>query len=157
MSAVCIIAPVVIAGWPIFSAAVTAAASSLGYQLASESVRNLKTANNVKQSKTIELDIERSEVVTGQIGRDQRIAVTRDGVTVTFSRNARGKASLCVSGEGRSAEALRAIGEELSRAVVQQYVYQKLLEEIRARGFVIAEQETSEDRSIHLTVRQWES
>ncbi len=70
MSAVCIIAPVVIAGWPIFSAAVMAAASSLGYQLV---------------------------------------------------------------------------------------VYQKLLEEIRARGFVIAEQETTEDRSIHLTVRQWES
>jgi hypothetical protein len=156
MGAVCIIAPVVIAGWPIFSAAVMAAASSLGYQLASEGARNLKPTTKVKQTNSIELDIERSEVVTCQLGRDQRIAVTREGVTVTFSRNARGKATLCVSGEGRSAEALRAFGEELSRAVVQQYVYQKLLEEIRARGFVIAEQETTEDRSIHLTVRQWE-
>jgi hypothetical protein len=155
MSAVCIIAPVVIAGWPVFSAAVMAAASSLGYELVSEAARNVH--ETAKQSNTVELDVERSEVVTGQLGRDQRISVTREGVTVTFSRNARGKATLCVSGQGRNKEALRAFGEELSRAVVQQYVYQKLLEEIRARGFVIAEQETTEDRSIRLTVRQWET
>jgi len=155
MSAVCILAPIVIAGWPVFSAAVVAAASSLGYQVASEATRNVRSS--VKQASTVELNIERSELVTGQLERDQRISVTRDGVTVTFSRDARGKATLCVSGQGRTEEALRAFGEELSRAVVQQYVYQKLVEEIRARGFVIAEQETTEDRSIRLTVRQWES
>ena len=155
MSAVCILAPIVIAGWPVFSAAVAAAAASLGYEVVSEAARALHVP--VKQSGTVELDIERSEVVTGQLGRDQRICVTRQGVTVTFSRNARGKATLCVSGQGRTDEALRAFGEELSRAVVQQYVYQRLLEEIRARGFVIAAQETNEDRSIHMTVRQWET
>jgi predicted negative regulator of RcsB-dependent stress response len=155
MSAVCILAPVVIAGWPIFSAAVTAAAASLGYQVVSEAARDVQTS--AKASGLVELDIERSEVVTGQLGRDQRISVTREGVTVTFSRNARGKATLCVSGQGHTDEALRALGEELSRAVVQQYVYQKLVDEIRARGFVIAQQDTTDDRSIHLTVRQWET
>ena len=155
MGAVCILAPIVIAGWPAFSAAIAAAASSLGYQLVAEAARELK--NTVKQSSTVELSIDRSEVVTGQLGRDQRITVTREGVTVTFSRDARGKASLCVSGQGRSAEALRAMGEELSRAVVQQYVYQKLVDEVRARGFVIAQEETTEDRAIHLTVRQWDT
>src|SRR5690242_7375926 len=106
MSAVCIIAPVVIAGWPIFSAAVMAAASSLGYQLVAEGARNLQSS--AKQSNEVELDIERSEVVTSQLNRDQRISVTREGVTVTFSCNARGKAKLCVTGQGRSDEALRA-------------------------------------------------
>jgi hypothetical protein len=155
MSAVCILAPVVIAGWPIFSAAVMAAASSLGYQLSSEAIRDAHAS--VKQSGAVQLQIDRSELVTGQLGRDQRMSVTRDGVTVTFSRDARGKAALCVTGQGRSEEALRGLGEELSRAVVQQYVYQRLLEEIRARGFVVAEEETTEDRSIRLKVRQWES
>ena len=155
MGAVCILAPIVIAGWPVFSTAVTAAAASLGYQLVSEAARELRSTT--KQSSTVELNIERSELVTGQLGRDQRISVTREGVTVTFSRDARGKATLCVSGQGHTEEALRALGEELSRAVVQQYVYQKLLDEVRARGFVIAQQETTEDRSIHLTVRQWEA
>jgi hypothetical protein len=101
------------------------------------------------------LEIPRSEVVTSQLGRDQRISVTREGVTVTFSRDPRGKAALCVTGAGEQ-ETLRALGEELSRAVVQHYVYQKLLDEMRARGFVVVEEETSEDRSIRLKVRHWE-
>lgn len=155
MSAVCILAPVVIAGWPVFSAAVAAAAASLGYHVVSEAAGAERST--VKQAQVVELNIERSEVVSGQLGRDQKISVTREGVTVTFSRNARGKATLCVTGQGRSEAALRALGEELSRAVVQQYVYQRLLEEIRARGFVIAAEETAQDRSIHLTVRQWET
>ncbi|HWI58439.1 MAG TPA: hypothetical protein VNZ22_14540 [Bacillota bacterium] len=156
MSAVCIIAPVVIAGWPAFSAAVMAAAASLGYQVAAETAQEVR-ASTTSQTTAVELEIARSEVVTQQLGRDQRISVTREGVTVTFARDARGKATLCVTGHGHSEEALRALGEELSHAVVQQYVYQRLLDEMRARGFVVAEEETTNDRAIHLKVRHWES
>ncbi len=157
MSAVCILAPVVIAGWPAFSAAVMAAAASLGYQIASEAAKPIQKTTEKKQSGSVQLEIARSEVVTSQLGRDQRISITREGVTVTFSRDARGKAALCVTGTGQTDETLRALGEELSRAVVQQYVYQKLLDEMRSRGFVVVEEETSEDRSIRLKVRHWES
>jgi len=156
MSAVCILAPVVIAGWPAFSAAVVAAASSMGYQVAVEAAQTLPNKSS-KHSGAVTLEIPRSEVVTEQLGRDQRISVTRDGVTVTFSRDARGKAALCVTGSGHDETALRALGEELSHAVVQQYVYQKLLEEIRSRGFVLVQEETTQDRAIHLKVRHWES
>jgi hypothetical protein len=156
MSAVCILAPVVIAGWPAFSAAVMAAAASLGYQVASEAAKPIKSVAEKKQSGSVNLEIPRSEVVTNQLGRDQRISVTREGVTVTFSRDARGKAALCVTGSAHDDETLRALGEELSQAVVQQYVYQKLLDEMRTRGFVVVEQETNQDRSIRLKVRHWE-
>ncbi len=156
MSAVCILAPVVIAGWPAFSAAVMAAAASLGYHVASEAVRPLRTAVDTRQPGSVNLEIPHSEVVTSQLGRDQRIAVTRDGVTVVFSRDARGKAALCVTGTGYDQETLRALGEELSHAVVQQYVYQKLTDEMRARGFVVVEEETTADRAIHLKIRHWE-
>jgi hypothetical protein len=157
MSAVCILTPVVIMAWPAFSAAVVAAASSLGYQVASEI--NSQRAGQVvnKGTGAVQLEIERSEVVTSQLGRDQRIAVSRNGVTVTFSRDARGKASLCVTGNGQSDETLRALGEELSQAVVQQYVYQKLMGEMRSRGFNVVEEEVNEDRSIRLKVRHWEN
>jgi hypothetical protein len=83
--------------------------------------------------------------------------VVRGGVTVTFSRDARGKASLCVTGEGHSKQELKALGEELSQTVVQQYVYQKLMGEMSNRGFIVVDQETSEDRSIRLKVRHWEN
>jgi hypothetical protein len=154
MSAVCILAPVVIATWPAFSAAVAAAASSLGYQIASQAPK--MQARQAASAPSVSLEIANSDVVTEQLGRDQRITVTREGVTVTFSRNARGQASLCVSGQGEDTETLRAQGEELSQAVVQQYIYQKLMNEMKTRGFVVVEEETSNDRSIRLKVRHWE-
>lgn len=157
MSAVCILTPVVIMAWPAFSAAVVAAASSLGYQVAAEVNRQRPGEAVHKDTNAVQLEIERSEVVTNQLGRDQRIAVSREGVTVTFSRDARGKAALCVTGNGQSDETLRALGEELSQAVVQQYVYQKLMGEMRARGFNVVEEEVNEDRSIRLKVRHWEN
>ncbi len=153
MSAVCILAPVVIAAWPALSAAVVAAAGSLGYQVAA-SQRVEETA--VSDNAAVRLELERSEVVTSQLGRDQRISVTKDGVTITFSRDARGRAELCVTGEGYEQEQLRAMGEELSKAVIQQYVFQKLQDEMRARGFNVVEKEVMEDRSIRLKVRHWE-
>jgi hypothetical protein len=158
MSCVCILVPVVVAGWPAFSAAVVAAATSLGYQVANEAHASLGELNprTVTATGRVELDIPNSELVTGQLGRDQRISVTRDGVTVTFSRDARGKAALCVTGNGQSDEELRALGEELSGCVVQRYVYQRLMDEMRQRGFTVVEEETDASRAIRIKVRTWE-
>jgi len=155
MGACLILAPVVIAAWPAFSAAVVAAASSLGYQVASEAAKSGHKAATGAPA-VVNLEIPRSEVVTGKLGRDQRISVSREGITVVFSRDARGVASLCVTGQGHAEEELRALGEQLSQAVVQEYVHQKLKDEMRARGFVVVEEETTAERAIHMKVRHWE-
>lgn len=156
MGATLILVPVVVAAWPAFSAAVVAAATSLGYQMAAEGAKLMHTPAPAKKTGAVNVEIERSEVVTNQLGRGQRLTVTREGVTITFSRDARGKASLCVVGQGQDESTLRALGEELSRSVVQQYVYQKVTDEMRARGFVVVEEQTTQDRAIHLKVRHWE-
>jgi len=156
MSCVCILTPVVIAAWPAFSAAVVAAATSLGYQVVSEVNQGSTAAAASTSSGKVSLEIAQSELVTSQLARDQKLAVTRDGVTVTFARDARGKASLCVTGSGQSDEELRALGEELSGRVVQQYVYQKLMGEMRTRGFVVVEEEADAHQAIRLKVRHWD-
>ncbi|HMP81709.1 MAG TPA: DUF1257 domain-containing protein [Verrucomicrobiota bacterium] len=156
MSCVCILTPVVIAAWPAFSAAVVAAATSLGYQVVTEASRGLRSETTQQQSGKVSLDIPQSELVTAHLERDQKLSVTRDGVTVTFSRDARGKAALCVTGNGQSDDVLRALGEELSGRVVQHYVYQKLMDEMAARGFVVVEEETEANRAIRLKVRHWD-
>jgi hypothetical protein len=155
MSAVCILAPVVIASWPAFTAAIMAAAASLGYQVVSEGAA-LGEVAQVKGETQVSLEIPQSQVVTETLGRQQTRCVTRDGVTVTFARDARGKATLCVTGTNQTDDTLRALGEELSNTVVQQYVYQKLLDEMRAKGFVVVQEETEADRSIHLKIRHWQ-
>lgn len=157
MSCVCILTPVVIAAWPAFSAAVAAAATSLGYSIVEEGIRQSQTnqLNEVGERK-VSLEIEQSEIVTNQLGRDQQIKVTKGGVTVTFSRDARGKAAICVTGPGHSDEELRAMGEELSQRVVQKYVYQRLTDEMKARQFVVVEEEVDENQAIRMKVRHWD-
>jgi hypothetical protein len=157
MSCVCILTPVVIAAWPAFSAAVTAAATSLGYVIVQEGARELQSSQTHEVGeRRVNLEIEQSEIVTNQLGRDQQIRVMRGGVTVTFSRDARGKASICVTGPGHSDEELRTIGEELSQRVVQKYVHQRLMDEIRTRQFVVVEEEVDENQAIRLKVRHWD-
>lgn len=157
MSCVCILTPVVIAAWPAFSAAVAAAATSLGYTIIHEGIEVSQTSSvSEVGARKVSLEIEQSEIVTNQLGRDQRIKVTRGEVTVIFSRDARGKAAICVTGPGHTDDELRAIGEQLSQRVVQKYVHQRLLEEIRAREFVVVEEEVDENNAIRLKVRHWD-
>ncbi len=156
MSCVCILTPIVVAAWPAFSAAVVAAATSLGYQVVAETKLSPATAE-LNKRKQLKLEIAQSELVTGPLGRDQRLSVARNGVTVTFSRDVRGKAEVCVSGENLTDAELRALGEELSRRVVQRYVYERLVQEMRARQFVVVEEEVAEDQAIRLKVRHWEN
>jgi hypothetical protein len=158
MSCVCILTPVVIAAWPAFSAAVVAAATSLGYTIVEEGIQQHRDGKVCQEGERgVQLEIEQSEIVTNQLGRDQRIKVMRGDVTVAFSRDARGKASVCVTGPGHSDEELRAIGEELSQRVVQRYVHRRLLDEVRARGFNVVEEEVDENQAIRLKVRHWDN
>lgn len=158
MSCVCILTPVVIAAWPAFSAAVVSAAATLGYQVAADQAgKQRRRQEEETKPQQVLLEVPQSEIVTDSLGRDQRISVVRDGVTVTFSRDARNKASLCVCGSGRAEEELRALGEELSRRVVQRYVYQRLMSEIQARNYTVVEEEIDGQQSIRLKVRHWEN
>jgi hypothetical protein len=154
MSCVCILTPVVIAAWPAFSAAVVAAATSLGYTVATAA--GAEKTSNRDETTRVDLEIAQSELVTDTLAREQRISVSRNGVTVTFSRDARGKAALCVTGQDHTKDALRTAGEELSQRVVQKYVYQRLMEEIRARQFIVVEEQTEANQAIRIKVRHWE-
>ena len=155
MSAVCILAPIVISAWPGFSATVVAAAASMGYVVVKDATSLLNETR--AHANAVELDIAQSEIVTGQLDRDQRLSVSRDGITVTFSRDERGKAALCVTGKNRTKEELRAAGEELSNRVVQKYVYERLMQEMNSRGYNVVEETTEANHSIRLKVRHWEN
>jgi len=157
MSCVCILTPVVIAAWPAFSAAVVAAANSLGYALVDESIKQRQKASLQNHERSVNLQIENSELVTGTLGREQQICVSRQGVTVTFSRDARGRASVCVSAPGMTEAEMRVLGEELSHRVVQRYVYQRMMEEMRARQFTVVEEEVDTNQAIRLKVRHWDA
>src|SRR4051794_21961014 len=106
MSSVIVVTPLIIAGWPVVTAAVTAAIGSLGFSI----VRGAGTAIPDTRTKTktrAEIDIEDSEVLseTGVAGGE--IVVQRDDVRVIFSRDARGALKVCVEGEAHSKAELK--------------------------------------------------
>ena len=156
MSAVAIIAPIVVSSWPAISAAVASAAVSLGFSVAPEVAQEGLSQDLRPGSNKVTLDVPNCSAVTGTLGRDQRIRLARDGVQVEFSRDARGRDSVCVTGEGLSEEQLRAIGDEVAGRTVQHYVLAKLKSEMAGKGMDLVEETVDENRSIRLRVRHWQ-
>jgi hypothetical protein len=157
MSAIVIITPIVIAAWPAFGSAVAAAAVSMGFTVLNEGVNQARLTEHQQGGLTVTLDVPNSAAVTGGLGRDQRIRIARDGIIAEFSRDARGRDSVCVTGEGYSQDVLRSMGEELAGRTVQQYVLAKLKTEMAGRGMDLVEETVGEDNSVRLRVRHWQN
>ena len=79
MSAVCVLTPIVIASWPAISAAVAAAATSLGYQVATHQEQDLGLRESSSTERSIQLAIDQSELVTDRLDRARQITVDVQG------------------------------------------------------------------------------
>lgn len=158
MSAVAVLTPVIVAAWPALSAAAVAAAAQLGFTVVDETLQEDRNHSARKTgSRTVQLEVPNSEIVTGTLGRDQQIRLQRNGCTAVFARDARGHATFCVSGEGHTEDELRALGEELGGRLVQQYTLQKLKTELAVRGMDLVAETVDENQAIRLTVRHWQN
>jgi hypothetical protein len=152
MSTVVVIAPIIIANWPVITAAVTAAVASMGFALAKEA----ETAGQQTATKTREeIDVEDSEILAAAAGTDQEIVVEREGIRATFRRDARGALRVCMEGTGCSKAELRRLGQELIDRVTQQYVYHRIVTELKERNMTIVNEEVSQDRTVKIRVRNW--
>jgi len=149
MSTVVVVTPLIIAGWPVITAAVTAAIGSMGFSVAT----SVEPAVAKQTTKTrAEIDVEESEVLEGAVSGNE-LVVERDGVRATFSRDARGALKLCMEGTGQSKAELKKIGEELLGRVTQQYVYHRVVTELRERNMAIVDEEVAADQTVKIRVR----
>ncbi len=150
MSSVIVVAPLIMASWPAITAAVTAAVGSMGFAVA-EGV----TARKVeKEAPTrAEIEVEDSEILSEGVGSREQIAVEGNGIRAIFTRDARGALKLCVEGHKHSKADLKKIGQELLGRVTQQYVYHKLVSELKERHMNIVDEEVAADRTVKLRVR----
>ena len=151
MSAFVVVTPIITAAWPVFSSAIFGAAAALGFSLKNTSA----TETSAKKSESVELDIKNSNVVTESLGKKEEASFTKDDVTVVFKKDLSGHCAISVSGAGKSRQELREIGSELSQKVIQMYVHGRVVDELKKKGFELAEEEVTEDRTIRLTVRRW--
>jgi hypothetical protein len=58
-------------------------------------------------------------------------------------------------GKGHSKAELRKIGQELIDCVTQQYVYHRVITEMKQRNMHVVSEEVAEDRTVKIRVRNW--
>ncbi|HPP11702.1 MAG TPA: DUF1257 domain-containing protein [bacterium] len=151
MSAIFVVAPLLSAAWPAISAAAVAAASALGFTQLSQPEKKQKQS----EKETVELDLPGSQVLGESLAREEEISFVREGITVTFRKDIRGRCGVRVCGEGLSRSQLTRLGRQLSQRLVQEYVKDRVLTELRKKGFQVAEEEVTADRTVRLLVRKW--
>lgn len=152
MSTVVVLAPIIIANWPVITAAVGAAVGTMGFAM----VRKEEAVTHRAATKTREeIEVDNSEILASSTGAEEEIVVEREGVRAIFTRDARGALRVCMEGTGQSKSELRRLGQELIDRVTQQYVYHRVVTELKARNMTIVDEELSEDRTVKIRVRSW--
>lgn len=152
MSTVLVVTPLVIANWPLISAAVMGAIGTMGFVAVGEASAESEESYGLTRT---EIEVEDSEVLEAAGGTGEQIVVERDGVRAIFGRDPNGVLRVCMEGSGVSKAQLKQIGEELIGRVTQQYVYHRVVTELGARNMAIVGEEVSADRTVKIRVRNW--
>ena len=152
MSSVLVVTPLVVASWPLMSAAITAAIGTMGFAAvqhdgsASREIAGAKT--------TAEIELEESEILAGTGAIGGEMVVERDGIRAVFSRDARGRPQALHRRErtlqGR-AEADRRVARGPRDAAVR--LPPRSSAELKDRQMTILEERVGEDQAIHIRVR----
>lgn len=152
MSVVFVVAPAVVASWPVLCAAIAGAAGALGY-------RSLKQAAEVEDVGPIDtrtqVSLEAGEVVAESMQRESEFVVAKGDVTATFRRAADGRCLVHVAAENKSEAELTAVGRELVGRVTQQYAYNKVVTELKRQGFSVTDEEVTADQAIRIRVSKY--
>jgi hypothetical protein len=154
MSTVLVVTPIVIAHWPVIAAAISAAISSMGFSSIEEGLSATRSTSTVEKEKET-IEVENSEILADHAGAGEQMVVERDGIRATFSRDARGALRVCMEGKGLSKRQLRELGEELIGRVTQQFVYHRIVSELKEKNMTIVGEEVTADRVVRIRVRNW--
>jgi hypothetical protein len=148
MSTVCVLTPIVIGSWPSIVSAVMGAASAMGFSVATTAVPSSAEESN----ESVVTEVANSQVLAELMSRGDKITIQKDGVTIQVGLDGRGHCTVCANGKGLTKARLRAIGEEVSGRIVQQFAYHKLMTELKARGFRVESESVAGDQSIQVRV-----
>jgi hypothetical protein len=151
MGAIVVITPLIIAGWPAITAAVTAAVGSLGFAVAQGAAP--ETVARADTTTRCEVDVEDSEILEASAGTGEQLVVEKEGIRAVFSRDARGALKLSLEGKNMSKAQLKQLGDEMVGRVTQQYAYHRIVTELKARNMAIVEEQVQADRTVKIRVR----
>lgn len=154
MSTTVILVPIIIANWPAITAAVAAAAAGMGlsiHEQAKEEAR--ETAALEERTEQVEVELAKAQSLAKTMAGGREIVATKDGVELRVKSDAGGKCVVCASGRGKSKAKLEEMANEFAGRITQVYMYNKVMTELKAKGFKLAGEEVMKDKSIRINVR----
>jgi len=154
MSAIIVLTPVIIANWPVITAAVAGAASAMGL-LVKESISQAVEEKQSNVERNVEVELSDSKVLMESMATDQEIVLTKGAIELRVKRDERGRCSVCAKGTGHSEAELKQIAEEFTGKLTQCFVYDKVMRELKNKEFQVVNEEVMEDESIRIHVRRW--
>ena len=110
----------------------------------------------VKTLETVDICVDNMHEITGDPQFRESRTFAGNGVRLTFFVDGRGETGVRVSGTG-SREELERLGHEAATRLVQQYAYNRVVEEMEGSNMTLAEQEVLEDGTIQLRVRVFDA
>jgi hypothetical protein len=160
MSAILILTPLIIGGsWPAISAAAAGAAIALGLTVRSTAKEGMKAAEQdaaVAVKNSVEVEVKNSEILQNVATEQQIVLQAKGGVEIRVKRDARGRCVVCAAGEGKTKAELKALAERFTERMTQCFVYNRVMTELKAKGFQVMNEERGEDETVNIRIRRWE-
>jgi hypothetical protein len=155
-----ILLPTIGWAWPALGPIVTAVASGLGYAKLGAPKGRLRGRVSQEMDairiETVPLDRVMADVVSEEIGREERVMFKKDDLTLVFRKDARGKFFVEVAGPAATAGLdLRRRGEEFARELVKKFAYHRLAEQLTRAGATIVEEKVEDSGRVTLSARKW--
>lgn len=158
-----------VAAWPVVSSIAAAAATALGYRIASVTSAKERVAAEAAAEASAEvlaaeskatvkatIEVRNWESIARTMPRDTSFSIVKEDLRLVFARSPRDGFEIQAYSESLSKDELHEAAKEVVNRIVQQYVYQQLMEELKERGFTVAEEEVDTDRRIRLKIRKWD-
>jgi translation initiation factor 1 (eIF-1/SUI1) len=157
MSAILILTPLIIGGsWPAITAAAAGAAVALGLTVRTTAKEGLAVAEEDTVRNSVEVEVKNSEILQSVATEQQIVLQAQGGVEVTVKRDARGRCVVCASGRGKTKAELKALAEQFTERMTQCFVYNRVMTELKAKGFQVMSEERAKDETVNIRVRRWE-
>lgn len=153
MSIIMVVAPIVSASWPIISTAACSAATSFGFTIMKKEYED--RPQQIKLEESVEMEIDNSEVFKESLRDRKQLVFKKDDIKITFYADEHGKYMLRVKGTNKTKSQLQQIGKEMMNRITQQYAYNKVVSELKRKGYSVAIEEMLENKTVRVVVRRF--
>ena len=157
-----IITPIIGWSWPALLPIISAAAGYLGFTKFTGDSENDwlrgKITKELEALRTVQIPLGEAalDVVSEEIGRDERLSFKREDIVLTFRKDTRGKFFVEVTGiKTKTSRELREVGVEFMEQLVQLFAHNRIASELDKRGVQVVDESVNEAGEIILRTRRW--